>query len=108
MAIEVGQSVSFPFAGKSMQGTVVQLHAKSVVIRADFPNHKGKVVRRKIHDLGDKPDAKAKGGLVERFRARRKKAKAEKAAAAKQAAKKAKATPKTPEKKAAKTESDEG
>ena len=87
MAIEVGQSVSFPFAGKSMQGTVVRFHAKSVVIRADFPNHKGKIVRRKLHDLGDKPEAKAKGSLIERFRARRKKAAAEKATAAKKAAK---------------------
>ena len=36
MAIEVGQSVSFPFAGKSMQGTVVRVHDKTVVLRADF------------------------------------------------------------------------
>jgi hypothetical protein len=91
MAIEVGQSVQFPFAGKSMQGTVLQVHSKTVVLRADFPNHKGKIVRRRVHELGDKAEAKASGGLVKRFLEGRKKAKAEKVKAVKKAVKEAKA-----------------
>ncbi len=90
MAIEVGQSVTFPFAGSSMQGLVVEVHPKTVVIRADFPNHKGKIVRRRVHELGDKAGAKAEGGIVKRFLESRRKAKEDKAKAAKQAAKQAK------------------
>ncbi len=95
MAIEVGQSVTFPFAGSSMQGTVVAVHTKTVVLRADFPKHKGKIVRRRIHELGDKAAAKAEGGIVKRFLDSRRKAKEDKAKAAKQAAKQAKAAART-------------
>ncbi|MBK7972151.1 MAG: hypothetical protein IPK07_02275 [Deltaproteobacteria bacterium] len=91
MAIEVGQSVKFPFAGKSMEGIVVQVHPKTVVIRADFPKHKGKIVRRQAHELGDKVETKTSGGLVKRFLEGRKRAKAEKVKAVKKAAKEAKA-----------------
>lgn len=101
MAIEVGQSVKFPFAGKSMEGTVLKVHPKTVVIRADFPNHKGKIVRRQAHELGDKAEAKASGGLVKRFLEGRKKAKADKAKAEKKAAKEAKAKTKVKAKAAA-------
>ncbi len=60
--MNVGDKVSFPFAKGSMEGVVVRLFEKTVIIKADFPRHKGKVVRRKLSDLQShqKKDSKSK------------------------------------------------
>ena len=51
--VKIGDKVQFPFKREgTMEGVVVRVHPKSVVIRADFPNHPGKLVRRKKHELG--------------------------------------------------------
>jgi hypothetical protein len=51
--MEVGDKVKFPF-GKNKEkreGTVVRLFPKTVHIEADFPKHKGKIIKRKRHEL---------------------------------------------------------
>lgn len=60
--MNVGDSVSFSFAKGTMEGVVVKLFEKTVMIKADFPRHKGKIVRRKIFDLQNpsKKDSKSK------------------------------------------------
>ena len=49
--MEVGQKVTFPFGKGEMEGTVKQVFEKTVYIVADFPKHKGKIVRRSISDF---------------------------------------------------------
>ena len=56
--MEVGEKVTFPFGKGEMEGTVKKIFEKTVYIVADFPKHKGKIVRRSISDF-DK--AKKKG-----------------------------------------------
>ena len=46
-----GDTVTFPFGKKTMQGTVEQVNPKTVYIRADFPKDKGKLIIRKIKDV---------------------------------------------------------
>lgn len=51
--MEIGDKVKFPFGNtkEKKEGVVVQLFPKTVVIKADFPNHKGKIIRRKRQQL---------------------------------------------------------
>ncbi len=49
--MNVGDNVTFSFAKGTREGVVVKLFEKTVMIKADFPRHKGKIVRRKISDL---------------------------------------------------------
>lgn len=60
--MEVGEKVTFPFGKGEMEGTVKKVFEKTVYILADFPKHKGKIVRRSISDLekGKKKAPKAK------------------------------------------------
>ncbi len=60
--MNVGDKVSFPFAKGSMEGVVVRLFEKTVMIKADFTKHKGRLVRRKLSDLQSqqKKDSKSK------------------------------------------------
>ena len=46
-----GDKVTFPFAKKTMEGTVEQVFQKTVYIKADFPKDKGKIIKRKIKDI---------------------------------------------------------
>jgi hypothetical protein len=54
-----GDKVKFPFgrqdkkgnAVKELEGEVVGVNEKTVLIRADFPHHPGKIIKRKIHDV---------------------------------------------------------
>jgi len=34
-----------------MEGTIDKVFAKTVYIRADFPKHKNKIIKRKIKDI---------------------------------------------------------
>lgn len=49
--MEVGQKIAFPFKQGQMEGIVKRIAGKTVYIMADFPRHKGKMVKRSIHDL---------------------------------------------------------
>ncbi len=54
-----GDKVKFPFGPKDkkgktkkeLEGEVVRVNGKSVDIKADFPNDKGKIVKRKVHEI---------------------------------------------------------
>ena len=51
--MEIGDKVNFTFGKKKekKEGTVVKLSPKTVHIATDFPNHKGKIIKRKRHEL---------------------------------------------------------
>ncbi len=49
--MNVGDKVKFTFAKKEMEGTVQKVFSKTVYLKADFPNEKGKTVIRKIKDV---------------------------------------------------------
>lgn len=46
-----GDKVRFPFAKKEREGVVERVFEKTVYIKADFPNQKGKIVRRKVSEV---------------------------------------------------------
>jgi hypothetical protein len=46
-----GDTVTFSFAKKNMQGIVEKINQKTIFIKADFPKHKGKMVIRKLKDI---------------------------------------------------------
>lgn len=53
--MEPGDKIRFSFSGKEKEGVVYKIFSKTVFILADFNNHKGKIIRRKLSDLtGDK------------------------------------------------------
>ena len=49
--MEVGDRVLFPFAGETKEGTIVKIFPKKVYIKADFRNHKEKIIKRAIHEI---------------------------------------------------------
>jgi hypothetical protein len=49
--MQKGDQITFPFAKKRMEGIVQKVFEKTVLIKVDFPNHKGKIIRRKIHQF---------------------------------------------------------
>jgi len=56
--MEVGEKISFPFGDKEKEGVVCKIFPKTIYIRADFNNHKGKIVRRKLSQLTRKKSGK--------------------------------------------------
>jgi len=60
--MEVGEKVAFPFGKGQMEGVVKRIAGKTVYIMADFPRHKGKIIRRATHELevGKKKATKTK------------------------------------------------
>ena len=60
--MEAGEKVTFPFGKGQMEGVVKKVAGKTVTIVADFPRHKGKIVKRPLSDLetGKKKSPKAK------------------------------------------------
>jgi hypothetical protein len=46
--MKAGDKVKFTFAKKEMEGQVEKAFPKTVYIRADFPNDKNKLVKRKV------------------------------------------------------------
>jgi hypothetical protein len=60
--MEIGEKVTFPFGKGEMEGTVKKVFEKTVYILADFPKHKGKIVKRSVSDFekGKKKASKTK------------------------------------------------
>ena len=60
--MEVGEKVTFPFGKGEMEGVVKKVFEKTIYIVADFPKHKGKIVRRSMSDFekGKKKGSKTK------------------------------------------------
>ena len=52
--MKVGEKITFPFAGKEKEGVIYKVFPKTIYIKADFDNHKGKIIRRKISQLTEK------------------------------------------------------
>ena len=51
--MDIGDKVKFKFGNKKeeKEGVVIKLFPKAVYIKADFPNHKGKIVKRKRRQI---------------------------------------------------------
>lgn len=46
--MERGDKVTVPFGNGEKEGTVFKVFPKTVYIKVDFPNHKGKIIKRSI------------------------------------------------------------
>jgi hypothetical protein len=49
--MEVGDTITFPFGKGEKEGVVYKKYPKTVYIKCDFDNHKGKIIKRKIAQL---------------------------------------------------------
>lgn len=58
--MKVGDSIKFDFAGKKKTGVVHKLFPNSVYLKVDFEKDKGKIVKRKLSELGDAKSGKGK------------------------------------------------
>ncbi len=60
--LKVGDRITFPFGKGEKEGVVARLFKKTVYLRVDFPRHPGKIIRRKVDELGKgrKKDKKKK------------------------------------------------
>jgi len=58
--VKVGDTVKFNFAGKKREGVVAQLFPNSVHLKVDFERDKGKIVKRKLNEVGAGKGKKAK------------------------------------------------
>ncbi|MCH8156284.1 MAG: hypothetical protein IID18_00780 [Nitrospinae bacterium] len=56
--MKVGDKISIDFAGKKKEGVVFRLFPNSVHLKVDFAKDKGKIVKRKLSEVGDKKSAK--------------------------------------------------
>jgi len=52
--VKPGDRVVFPFAGEEKEGVVWKVTPKKVYIKVDFPRHKGKIVKRPLHEVRTK------------------------------------------------------
>jgi hypothetical protein len=51
-AMKVGDTIKIDFAGKKKEGVVVKLFPNSVHLKVDFERDKGKIVKRKLNEVG--------------------------------------------------------
>ena len=58
--MKVGDSIKFDFAGKKKTGTVYKLFPNTVHLKVDFDKDKGKVVKRKLSEVGTGKSKKGK------------------------------------------------
>jgi hypothetical protein len=49
--MNVGDRISFPFANRTVEGVIWKIYDKKVLIKVDFPRHKGKIICRKAFEL---------------------------------------------------------
>ena len=49
--MEVGEKITFSFGKSKKEGVVFKKYPKTVYIKCDFDNHKGKIIKRKIAQL---------------------------------------------------------
>jgi len=50
--MKVGDTIKIDFAGKKKEGVVVKLFPNSVHLKVDFERDKGKIVKRKLNEVG--------------------------------------------------------
>ncbi len=59
--MNVGERIKFSFGkGEEKEGVILKIFPKRVYLKADFPNHPGKIVVRRIAELEGKVSAKKK------------------------------------------------
>ena len=59
--MKVGDKITIDFAGKKKNALVFKLFPNSVYLKVDFEKDKGKIVKRKLSQVGDKRSASDKG-----------------------------------------------
>ncbi|QPJ63978.1 MAG: hypothetical protein G3M78_00560 [Candidatus Nitrohelix vancouverensis] len=52
--MKVGDKVKFDFAGKKKEGVVYKAFENTIYLKVDFDRDKGKIVKRKLAELGGK------------------------------------------------------
>ncbi len=52
--MEVGERITFKFGKGQKEGIIYKLFEKTIYIKTDFPNHKQKIIKRKISQLKKK------------------------------------------------------
>ena len=90
--MERGDKVAVPFGNGEKEGTVFKVFPKTVYIKVDFPNHKGKIIKRSLMDV--RPMKEGKKTKEEKKKEVKKKVK-QKTKAPKEGRKKAKAVKKS-------------
>ncbi len=50
--MKVGDTIKFDFAGKKKEGMVAKLFPNSVYLKVDFERDKGKIIKRKLSEVG--------------------------------------------------------
>lgn len=50
--MKVGDKIKFDFAGKKKEGVICKVSPNSVHLRVDFERQKGKLVKRKLSEIG--------------------------------------------------------
>ena len=58
--MKVGDNIKFDFAGKKKSGVVDKLFPNTVHIKVDFEKDKGKIVKRKLSEVGAAKSKKEK------------------------------------------------
>ena len=58
--MKVGDKIKLDFAGKKKDAVVFRLFPNSVHLKIDFEKDKGKIVKRKLSQIGDKKSASGK------------------------------------------------
>ena len=58
--MKVGDKIKVDFAGKKKDAMVFRLFPKSVHLKIDFEKDKGKIVKRKLSQIGDRQSASDK------------------------------------------------
>jgi hypothetical protein len=56
--MEVGDKITFAFGKGEKEGIVYKIFHKTVYIKVDFPNHKGKIIKRPIGAMNPKEATK--------------------------------------------------
>jgi len=51
-SMKVGDTIKFDFAGKKKEGMVAKLFPNSVHLKVDFERDKGKIIKRKLSEVG--------------------------------------------------------
>jgi len=58
--MKAGDKVKFEFAGKTKEGVVHKVFPNTVYLKVDFEKDAGKIVKRKLHQLGQGKKGKDK------------------------------------------------
>ncbi|MFH0812933.1 MAG: hypothetical protein V2A69_08865 [Pseudomonadota bacterium] len=58
--MEVGDKITFSFGKTEKEGIVYKVFPKTLYIKADFKNHQGKIIVRKLAQLTKRKEKKKK------------------------------------------------